>query len=454
MATGSAHRARRTVPRSAHARPILPSRDPVALLEEQARARIAELIPVRYARMLTSEFAFFRGAAAVQAYDVAADPRTGLNVQLCGDAHLSNFGLFATPERRLAFDLNDFDETVCGPFEWDVKRFAASVEIAARGSGYSSKKRQRVLRDALARYRQALHEFARMGALELWYTHLSADVLSAQTTPATTTLERTAQRIVAKARSRDHLQAFSKLVVEQGGALRFASDPPFLVRLSDMTVDVDHREIEGVLRDVYERYVESLAPDRRVLLQRYTPVDIAHKVVGVGSVGTRAWVVLFMGRDSHDPLLLQIKQALPSVLEQYLPTPQHPHPGERVVAGQRLIQAHSDIFLGWTAREQADGSRIEFQVRQLRDWKGSVDVDTMTFDAFHAYTLLCAWTLARAHARSGDVHELTDYVGRSDRFDRALAEYARLYADQNARDFEHLRAAAQTGRIAVAARAY
>ena len=446
---GKAARAR--VPRGSHAEfgpgPRRP--DPVGLLEQQARSRVPDLVPVRYGRMLASPFSYFRGAALPMAADLATTPVTGLTVQACGDAHLSNFGLFATPERNLVFDVNDFDETQPGPWEWDVKRLAASLEVAARDNGFAARDRRRIVLAVGARYRQAMREFAAMTNLAVWYTQPGLDAIRQQFQDQLRSRQRSAvSKMEAKARTRDSRQELSKLTRRVNGDLRIAADPPLIVPLTDMVAEEPGSAgFEPVLSKLISQYRRTLQPDRRVLLEQYRFADMARKVVGVGSVGTRCWIILMLGRDPADPLFLQVKEAQESVLGRYTGTGRHANQGERVVCGQRLMQAASDIFLGWQRATGLDGQVRDFYVRQLRDWKFSVPIEAMIPYGMRLYAELCAWTLARAHARSGDRIAIAAYLGGSDRFDQAIAEFAAAYADQNQRDYDALAAAAAAGRI-------
>jgi uncharacterized protein (DUF2252 family) len=413
--------------------------DPVDLLRSQEANRVPDLLPIRYGRMLASPFAFFRGAALIMAADLAATPATGWTVQLCGDAHLSNFGLFGTPERRLAFDLNDFDETHSGPWEWDVKRLAASLAVAGRDRGFTEAQRRPAVLAGVAAYRTAMREFAAMGALDVWYAMLDSDAAFARYRAQLDrkTVKQTSAAL-AKARTRDNLQAFAKLTHTVDGEPRIISDPPLIVPL-----EARHADLREWLTEMYEGYRETLAPERRGLLDHYRLVHFARKVVGVGSVGTRTWIALCLGEEAGDPLFLQIKQADPSVLEPYTGASPFANPAERVVAGQRLMQAAGDIFLGWQ-RAGADG---DFYVRQLRDWKGSADIERMGPEALGGYGRMCGWTLARAHARCGDRVAIAGYLGSGTAFDEALATFAEAYADQNEHDHQALADAVAAGRI-------
>ena len=442
--------ARRAVPRSGHGafdpQPHRP--DPIGVLEAEAATRVPELVPIRYGRMVVSPFAFFRGAAAIMAADLAEGPRSGFEVQCCGDAHLSNFGLFASPERRLMFDINDFDETLPGPWEWDVKRLATSIVIAARERGFPLRDQERSVLATAEAYRVWMRRFAADGNLAVWYARVDIDTLGPQlAAEIDSTTRRQAQKLVSKARTRDSLEALAKLTQIVDGAPRIVSRPPLLVPLHELVASEREPMLVALTRAV-RAYRDSLQPDRRVLLDSYDVVDFARKVVGVGSVGTRAWIALLLGRDTGDPLFLQIKEAEPSVLEPFLRRSRFRNAGRRVVEGQRLMQASSDIFLGWLdAKLNVDGRPRDFYVRQLRDWKGSADVAKMDADALTAYGRLCAATLARAHARSGDRIAIGAYLGTGAAFDRAILAFSRTYADQNARDHAALVAAVASGRI-------
>ncbi len=443
--------ARAEVPRSSHAEytPAARREDPVALLESQATSRVAELVPIRYGRMLVSPFTFYRGAALLMAADLAASPHSGLRAQLCGDAHLSNFGLFAAPDRRLVFDLNDFDETLPGPWEWDVKRLAVSFEVAGRENGYSRKQRRRIVRATVAGYRQAMRQFAGMGALDVWYARLDVDEFMAQLrSQVKKRMAKKAEQTVAKARTKDSMAAFSKLTRMVDGEPQIVSDPPLIDRIEDLASGREAAAITNELHELLRRYRETLQTDRRVLLEEYRLVDLARKVVGVGSVGTRAWIVLMVGRDDQDPLFLQFKEAQPSVLEDYIAKSQYENHGERVIAGQHLMQASSDIFLGWLHIESGiDGRERDFYGRQLKDWKGSFETEGALPKGVTMYGQTCGWTLARAHARSGDRIAIASYLGNSDAFDRAIADFSEAYADQNQRDYDALTEAVKSGRI-------
>ena len=425
------------------------------LLEEQARSRVQSLVPIRYGRMAASPFAFFRGAAYVMAADLADTPRSGLRVQLCGDAHLSNFGAFAAPDRRLVFDLNDFDETLPGPWEWDVKRLAASLVVASRQQGFEERDRHGLVTGAVERYRETMRGLAGMRDLDVWYARIDAEDTLARIGDRLDrkVLERVA-RNTAKARRKDHLRAVAKLTSEVDGQMRFISDPPLVVPVSDLLDEyglADRDAVDDLIRGLLDDYAATLAPDARELVRRYRYADIARKVVGVGSVGTRAWIVLALGRDNADPLMLQVKEAQRSVLEPFSDPSEHDLQGQRVVEGQRLMQAAGDPLLGWLKATGLDGKERDYYVRQLWDWKLSADVDAMDPDVLTAYGQLCAAALARAHARSGDRIAIAAYLGAGDTFDRALAEFGEAYADQNERDHAALVRAIQDGRVAAEA---
>jgi uncharacterized protein (DUF2252 family) len=437
--------ARSEVPRSVHAAwsPGADRTDPIEILHAQEATRLPQLVPIRHERMLASPFAFYRGAAAVMASDLSRGPSTSLRVQLCGDAHLANFGGFASPERSLVFDMNDFDETNPGPFEWDVKRLATSFEIAARGLGLPGKQRRDVACTSVRAYRTAMREFAGMSNLEKWYARLDVTTLierwSGQVSPAE------AKRIEAirdKARTKDSMKAFNKLTENVDGQPRIIADPPLIIPLRQLAAAEEVADIEEWIRLQLRSYRQSLQPDRRTLLESYRLVDVAHKVVGVGSVGTRCWIVLMLGKDDQDPLFLQVKEAPKSVLEPYTGASVYRNGGHRVVEGQRLLQASGDILLGWLrAQSPVDGIERDFYVRQLWDWKTSPNIERMSFEVLRVYAEMCGWTLARGHARSGDCVAITSYLGNSERFDEAIADFASAYADQNERDHAAMQAA-------------
>ena len=464
-------------PPSSHSgwRPAADRPDPVALLEEQDLSREPDLVPVRHGRMAVSPFTFYRGAAKIMAADLADTPVAGLGAQLCGDAHLSNFGLFASPERRLLFDLNDFDETLPGPFEWDVKRMAASFMIAARNNGFSKADARAATQASVTAYREAMAGFAQMPTMDIWYAHLDEDELmgAIRSTVAKTKkeakearkekkgkketrdeqqeklaklAEKQAAKVAAKAHTRDSLQALSKLCEQVDGQYRIVSQPPVLVPGRDLsaTFGLSPDEVLPAIHDQFRRYRATLQPDRRHLLEKFEIVDAARKVVGVGSVGTRAFIVLLQGRDAQDPLFLQIKEATASVLEAYLPKSRFRQHGQRVVEGQRMMQAASDIYLGWT--KGLDVNR-HFYWRQLRDMKGSILVETMTPLGLTFYGRTCGWTLARAHARSGNPVAIATYLGAGDAFDKSITDFSQRYADQNEQDYEDFVKAIRSGRL-------
>ncbi len=411
--------------------------------------------------MSASPFTFYRGAAKIMATDLAGTPTAGITVQLCGDAHLSNFGLFASPERTLLFDLNDFDETLPGPFEYDVKRMAASFNIAARNNGFTKSDRKSITRNAVRSYREAILEFSEMRSLDLWYAKLSESDLRGAISQRTKSpkgsgnkrdaaamenARRKSEKIVSKAHSRDSLQALSKLAEVVDGKYRIVSEPPVVIPSRDLgpVYQLTPDQIQETVVRQFNSYRALLQFDRQQLLERYEIVDVARKVVGVGSVGTRGFIALLMGRDEKDPLFLQVKEASKSVLEDHLPQSQFHNSGERVVQGQRMMQAASDIFLGWTRGEQ-EGRYYYW--RQLRDMKGSVDVETMIPFGMNFYASICGWTLARAHARSGDVVAMAEYLGLSDEFDRSIGEFSERYAEQNEEDYAAFIDAIKSGRI-------
>ncbi|MEX5635218.1 DUF2252 domain-containing protein [Parafrankia sp. FMc2] len=427
--------------------------DPIDVIEGQSRSRLPELVPLRYQRMMESPFRFYRGAAAIMAADLAATPTSGIDVQLCGDAHMLNFRLLASPERRLVFDINDFDETLPGPWEWDVKRLATSLVIAGRANGFRPAARRGIVTAAVGAYRMWMHRFAAMTNLDVWYAHVDVDELTTRFAEVLGRRQsRRLSRATARARSRDQLKAFAKLTEVVDGARRFVSDPPLLVPVGEMLDGGERDLMMGWLGSVVDRYSSTLSTDRRSLLAQYRLVDVARKVVGVGSVGTRCWVALLLGRDDGDPLLLQVKEAGTSVLAEHLPGSAYDNQGERVVAGQRLMQATSDIFLGWQRVEGLDGRRRDFYLRQLQDWKGVAVTENMVPEGMALFGRLCAGTLARAHARSGDRIAIAAYLGTGGAFDRAVAQFAEAYADQNEADHAALAAAARTGRVIVTAR--
>jgi len=431
--------------------------DPVALLEEQNATREPDLVPVRHGRMMVSPFTFYRGAAKIMAADLKDTPTAGLDVQLCGDAHLSNFGVYASPERALVFDLNDFDETLPGPFEYDVKRMAASFTIAARNNGFTKADERAATTRAVRAYREAMTQFGEMRTLDVWYARLSeqdllnaleaaASSLKGADKKAATTAQKNALKAARKAHTRDSLQALSKLAERVDGRYRIVSQPPVVVPLRDLSESHSYsvEDLERLVHEQFREYRATLQHDRRELLERFEVIDMARKVVGVGSVGTRAFIVLLQGRDQQDPLFLQVKEATASVLEDYLPKSRYKQPGERVVHGQRRMQAASDIFLGWT--KGAEANRYLYW-RQLRDMKGSAVVETMSPVTLAFYARICGMTLARAHARSGDPVALAAYLGSKDRFDRSVTDFSERYADQNEQDYRAFCESVRSGRL-------
>jgi uncharacterized protein (DUF2252 family) len=452
-ASGKAARAR--VPLDAHAefRPAK-SRDPVGLLLGQAETRVPDLVPIRHGRMLVSPFSFYRGAALVMAADLATTPTPDLRAQLCGDAHLSNFGAYASPERRLVFDLNDFDETLPGPFEWDVKRLAASLVVAGRDNGFSAKQGRKTTLAAVEAYRTAMGGFATQSILDVWYAHLNIEDAMAEYRASLSAGKlkeqkadlKAAKKLLAKAHTRDSLQAVEKLTTLIGGRRRIVSDPPLVVPIDEL-LGFDDEVLLGRIRDLLAAYRETLQRDRRLLLDHFALTDVAHKVVGVGSVGTRAWILLLEAGVAAEVLLLQAKQAEASALAGYAGASEYANQGERVVTGQRLMQAASDIFLGWLRVRSPDGGDQDYYLRQLRDWKLSPEIELMRPQSMEVYARLCGWTLARAHARSGDRIAIAAYLGNSAKFDHAVADFAQTYADQNERDHAALAAAVDEGRV-------
>ena len=443
-------RARELVPRRRHGEwaPGPGRPDALSILEDQERTRVPDLVPIRHGRMAASAFAYYRGAAAVMASDLASEPRTGLDVQLCGDAHLVNFGGFAAPDRTLVFDVNDFDETLPGPFEWDVKRLAASLEIAARDREMRRSLRQEVVAAGARAYRLAIREFAGMRMLDVWYSRLDVAAMKSRWGgEASQTTVENMQRLAAKAEGKDQLKAFDKLTQADDGVVRFVSDPPLLVPVSELAAGIEVDFIEDTVGKALRSYRKTLAGDRRHLFDNYRFVDLARKVVGVGSVGTRCWVALLLGRDEHDPLFIQIKEAEASVLEPYLKKSEYANHGQRVVEGQRLMQAASDILLGWDNVQGLDGETRDYYMRQLWDWKASADIATMPLENLSLYAQICGWTLARGHARSGDAIAIGAYLGTGDVFDRSIVDFAGAYAEQNDLDHRQLVDAIHSGKV-------
>jgi uncharacterized protein (DUF2252 family) len=422
-------------------------RDPVGLLLGQAASRVPELVPVRHGRMLVSPFTFYRGAALPMAADLAGTPSSGLRVQVCGDAHLSNFGAFASPERNLVFDVNDFDETLPGPFEWDVKRLAASLTVAGRDNGFPAKACRKMVLASAEGYRTAMREFAEQSFLDVWYAHLDVEPAIRELSSEIKAKRLKAfEKMLAKAHTKDSTSALAKLTAEVDGQRQIISDPPTIVPIEEVFPDLQAAAIYEQVRAVLTKYRRTLQSDRRHLLSEFSLVHVARKVVGVGSVGTRAWIALLDAADGVEPLVLQAKEAQPSVLAEFAGASQYKNEGERVVAGQHLMQAQSDIFLGWTRVASPDGVDRDFYVRQLRDWKFSVPIEVMLPPGLTLYARLCGWTLARAHARSGDRVALAAYLGNSAKFDNAIADFAETYADQNELDYAAFQTAVRDGK--------
>jgi uncharacterized protein (DUF2252 family) len=447
--------ARVAAPRSVHGRWVpAPDRpDPVALLEEQAATRVPQLVPIRYGRMLISPFTFYRGAALIMASDLAATPVSGVTVQVCGDAHLSNFGLFGTPERQMIFDINDFDETLPGPWEWDVKRLAASVEIMGRDRGFSPADRREVVMAGVAEYRDRMRQAAGMGGLDAWYDHMEAGTLlklvrqEVRVKRVTKAEARAFERDVNKAHTRDNTRVFTKRAAEVDGELRIMADPPLIIPIEDFSLPGSEWEDPvPLIKKLLSAYRSTLGHYHHPL-EEYRYVHTAYKMVGVGSVGTRCYIMLLLGRDHNDPLFLQSKEAQASVLERFAGKSTYPHHGQRVVAGQRLMQAATDIFLGWNRMKGNDGVTRDYYVRQFHDWKGSADIDNMLVPGATLYARICGATLARAHARWGDRIAIASYLGKGDTFDRAIAGFSAAYADQNDKDYEAFAEAVKSGRL-------
>ncbi len=442
---------RQQVPRAAHAEWRAPTdrRDPIVLLEEQDADRLQWLVPLRHARMAVSAFTFYRGTARIMAADLASTPVSGLDAQLGGDAHLSNFGAYASPERSLVFDQNDFDETLPGPWEWDLKRLATSIMIAGEYLGFTPRQRRRATAAATASYRESMARYAKMGLLDLWYDFVTVDDVGRATKMTRAERDARVERFKNRAMSKNSLKALKKLAVEVEGRYRIRTDPPVLYSLRDLPTGYDPIELEAAAMAAFEGYKETLRDARHAFLDRYTVVDIGMKVVGVGSVGTRCLILLLMGRDDHDPLFLQAKEAGPSVLEGHLPASTYPNHGQRVVEGQLVMQAQSDIFLGWTAGRGPD--ERHFYLRQLRDWKGSVEIEGGSPHQLEFYGGLCGLTLARGHARSGDAEAIRAYCGKGDQLDEAVTAFAEAYSAQNQSDYELFQEAIRSGRLEASA---
>jgi len=446
---------RREAPRSSHGRFAVVSgrADPIALLEQQGASRVPELVPIRYGRMLVSPFAFYRGAAAVMAHDLARSSMTGVRVQLCGDAHLSNFGVFGTPERQLIFDINDFDETLPGPWEWDVKRLAASFEIMGRYRGYSRSDRRAIVMAGVRAYRERMRDAAAERTLDVWYDHLEAGKLLYEVAKEVRKgalgkkSAAKAQDYIAKARTRDSVRVFSRRASKVDGELRIVAEPPLIVPIEDLVVPgLEWEKADVLIKELLSSYRLTLGVEHHPL-EEFRYVHAARKVVGVGSVGTRCYILLLIGRDESDPLILQVKEAQASVLEPFAGRSEYTHHGHRVVAGQRLMQAATDVFLGWQRITGLDGETRDYYVRQLHDWKGSADPEVMAARGALLYSRMCGATLARAHARWGDRIAIASYLGNGDAFDRAIADFSAAYADQNDRDYDTLVHAFKSGRI-------
>jgi uncharacterized protein (DUF2252 family) len=442
--------ARAAVPRSSHSdwAPSGDRPDPIGLLEEQAASRVPELVPIRHGRMMASPFAFFRGAAYLMASDLAGTPRSGMRAQLCGDAHLSNFGGFGSPERDFLFDLNDFDETLPGPWEWDVKRLAASFAVAGGHRGLPRKRCRELAQISVQAYRQTMLKLAGMSERDVWYSKVNAsEVDQAVGSQGTHRQVKRLHKLVAKAYRKDSSRAFEKLTADVDGTPRIIADHPLIVPIEDLLPDTEVQQVETWTRGFIKTYRSTLQNHHRQLFDRYEYAHLARKVVGVGSVGTRAWVVLFVGSDQNDPLFLQCKEAEPSVLEPFAGRSEYGNMGRRVVEGQRVMQAASDIFLGWLRAPGLDGKVRDYYVRQLWDSKGSADPERILLSSFDVYARLCGEVLARAHARSGDRTAIASYLGRGDTFDRSIADFSAGYADQNERDYEAFARAVKSGRL-------
>ena len=437
---------RNEVPRSSHAEwaPDPERPDPISMLEEANKTRLQQLVPIRFGRMSMSAFTFYRGTADIMAYDLAKTPVSGIQAQLCGDAHISNFGVFASPERRQIFDVNDFDETLVGPWEWDVKRMAASVVLAGRQKGYTAQESRQAALRCVQRYRESMQQFALMNHLDVWYYHIDVETILAmfRGMQGAKGLQKRVEQQSAKASKRTRIETFPKLAEAVNGQYLIKDEPPLIFHYDPLDTSKDNLDT-GQWKDMVRGFLESLSEERRVIVMQYRAVDVAQKVVGVGSVGTRCAIVLCLGgAEGDDPLIMQIKEAGPSVLESYLGASPYANHGERVVVGQRMMQAASDIFLGWSTF-----NGLHYYARQLRDMKLSADIETLVPVAFTAYVELCATTLARAHARTSDPAKISGYLGSKDSFDRAIATFAETYADQAERDHAALLAAIKDGRV-------
>ena len=447
------------MPRELHAEwaPSVDRPDPVELLRSQGKTRVQALLPLRYERMSASAFTFYRGGALIMASDLSKTPTTGINVQACGDAHISNFGLFSSPERRTVFDINDFDETLPGPWEWDVKRLAASVEICGRDNSFSKKERKAAVLACVKGYREGMSRFANMGHLDVWYAHLDVDTLRAKVaTDLDAKSAKKADKVIAKAKGKNSARAIRKLTEIVDGQLRIVSDVPIVVPLRDLiahkvskntTERFDERALERLMNGVLKEYRSTLDPHKQLLVSEYTGVDVAHKVVGVGSVGTRAWIVVMQGADENDPLVLQVKEAQESVLERFVGKSKFKQHGQRVVEGQRAMQTASDMLLGWCRMLGEDGKRKDYYVRQLWDGKGSIDLSLLNPKQLETLAQACGWTLAHAHARTGDRFAIAAYLGDSEKFDKAIAKFADAYANQNEADYQRFMEALEAGEL-------
>lgn len=438
---------RKKVPRTSHAtwEPSLYRLNPMDLIKSQETTRVSELLPIRHERMAASPFAFFRGSAILMASDLATTPSTGLNVQACGDAHISNFGFFQSPERHLVFDINDFDETARGPWEWDTKRLATSVEICGRNRGFSEKERSKAVRAAVESYQTSMLEFSQMKTMDVWYAHTDVEDFYSQFSGSLSkNTQKNTEKIILKAKTKNSDRAVLKLTEVVDGKVRFINQPPLIIPLRNLVEQQIRREIpdtnlkerEHLIALVLRKYQESLSNDKRHLMKQYHGVDIARKVVGVGSVGTRCWIVLLEGLDSNDPLVLQIKEAQESVLERFTGKSIYKNNGQRVVEGQRAIQAASDVLLGWTRAVGVDGVARDYYVRQLWDGKGSINLDTISSKQLTNLAKTCGKTLARSHARTGNRFAIAGYLGKSDAFSKAIVQFSQAYADQNETDYQ------------------
>ena len=453
---------RASVPRESHAawEPAADRPDPVDLLRSQGETRVQALLPLRYERMSASAFTFFRGGALIMASDLSKTPTTGIEVQACGDAHISNFGLFSSPERRTVFDINDFDETLRGPWEWDVKRLAASVEICGRDNGFSKKKRRAAVLACARAYREGMASFASMGHLDVWYAHADVDTLRSELDANNSTKKaKRAEKVITKAKNKNSARAIRKLTEVVDGQLRIVNDPPVVVPMRELiknnantrfVENFDEQAIERLINKALAEYRLSLDPHKKQLVSAYTAVDMAHKVVGVGSVGTRAWIVVMQGSDEDDPLVLQIKEAQESVLERFVGKSRFRQHGRRVVEGQRAMQTASDMLLGWCRLPGLDGKKKDYYVRQLWDGKGSIDLSLLNTKQLEKLARACGRTLAHAHARTGNRFAISAYLGKSDAFDEAIADFANTYANQNETDYQRFMEALEAGELDVA----